>query len=167
MEYVRQNGIHDKIYGNLEKCIAQPNIGAEICHVLSIYNAWEFFDFLEYIDDYIPQLHSFHLNFAFGHHNAIGILPNFAKKELFKKYEEQFETNESCKKFLRWNQEHTEKISNFKEMVENQYPEDEHNKTWEEFIARTRRWDKLYNKKVDEYIPWLADVIKRYESGKR
>jgi len=167
LEYIRQNGIHDKIYGNLEKCIEQPNIGAEICHVISIYNAWEFFDFLEYIDHYIPKLHSFHLNFAFGEHNAIGILPNFAKKELFKKFEEQFETNESCKKFLMWNKEHTEKIANFKEMVENQYPHDEHNKIWEEFVDRTKRWDKLYNKNIGEHIPWLTDVIKRYESGQR
>ena len=52
-------------------------------------------------------------------------------------------------------------------MVENQYPEDEHNKTWEEFIDRTKRWDKLYNKKLEEHIPWLADVIRRYESGQR
>lgn len=167
LEYIRQNGIHDKIYPNLEKCIAQPNIKAEICHVLSIYNAWEFFDFLEYIDHYIPQLNSFHLNFAFGEHNAIGILPDFAKKELFKKYEEQLETNESCKKFLLWHGEHTDKIVNFKEMVENQYPSDRKRSIWEEFIDRTRRWDKLYNKKLEDHIPWLADVIRRYESGQR
>ncbi len=36
-----------------------------------------------------------------------------------------------------------------------------------EYIDGTKRWDKLYNKNIGEHIPWLTDVIKRYESGQR
>lgn len=154
LEYIRQNVNHKKLWQNFEKLLA-THFKISITFVVSVYNIYYLDEFFQFLKDnqYLDRLHSLEMLYVFGETDAPSVLPDFAKRELLEKLQED--------KKSELYQELFNKFPMLKDAI-NGLPEFIHEKNsfcFEDFVKRVTAFDKMYNKNVHDTIPWLGNVI--------
>ena len=159
LEYIRQNVKSDKLIENLNKLI-NNKISIAMSPVVSIYNAYYLYDFVEFLDsnNYIKHLQDIHWLNDFGKENSITTLPKFAKKELLIKLEKDF----SSDLFLKLYKKFPNSKSHFDGLISLLKTEDTSD-YFERFIIDTERNDQHYKTDVNKSLPWLGYVIEKYK----
>ena len=160
LEHIRQNVNSDRLWKNFDRLVS-THFKLSITFVVSIYNIYYLYDFFKFLDDkgYIDRLHSLEMLYVFGDTESPACLPDFAKAELIEKLKADEESElykRLCDKFSYL----ASGIQGLPGFVNGQSTF-----TFEQFIDRVEKFDKMYNRNTSETFPWLGEVIEKSKTS--
>jgi sulfatase maturation enzyme AslB (radical SAM superfamily) len=164
LEYLRQGVNSDKLYQNFERVLQHKNYKVSISLVVSIYNIYYLYDFFEFLhnNNYIDQITSIEVLYAFGDQVSPAILPEKYKTELLEKLIE--DKNSDLYKILynKLGEFFKASIDGIEHYVSNRV--DDNNYAFNYFIQMTESFDKTYGQSFYNTFPWLGKCVIDYKA---
>lgn len=159
LEYIRQNVKSEKLVENLDRLI-ENKISVSLSPVISIYNAYYLYDFVEFLEknNYLDSLSEINWLNAFGDLNSITSLPKFAKKELLKKLKKDFSSDLFSKMYKNF-----PKSKNQMRSLILLIKDKDTSQVFDQFIDETEKNDQYYKTNINDVLPWLGYVIEKYK----
>jgi hypothetical protein len=162
LEYIREFSKHKNVFNNLKKLIKlkkdnpSKNFRVQICYTHSMYNAYYFKDFIEYLyeENILQDLDYFEINYAYGERNSPACLPDFAKQELLAKTEKA-KTSKALQYAFKHIDDFEASYNRFDKLINEKHAVDTFDKAISEFLI-----DDI--DKIETSLPWLYSVIKRH-----